>query len=179
MPDLSFYPESVLRERAVGNPVRFGQEHREKIARLVDVADLSLLPFEEAREGISRTLDSDDPLEVYWGLITCSCFGDEAREFYETAKALCENSDLLVRTRAAEFLGLAGKMDPAPVILQALEESADAAEALLILNSLVLLKDGPHAYKFDVSKLELNPVLAGDPMVQWRMDYLSAGTIQL
>ena len=56
-------------------------------------------------------------------------------------------SDLLVRTRAAEFLGLSGLGDPVPVILDALYRSQDEVEALLILNSLVLLMDGPHGIR--------------------------------
>ncbi|MCP4310214.1 MAG: sulfatase [Bacteroidetes bacterium] len=178
MPDLSFYPENVLRERGFGNPVLFGQEHRKEIAGLVDVADLSLLSFEDAREGISMALDSENCLEVYWGLISCSCFGKEAEEFYKTAKRLCSHDDLLVRTRAAEFLGLSGAMDPAPVIIQALEESGDAVEALLILNSLVMLNDGKQGYEFDIRQLELDPAVAGDRIVQLRMNYLGAGSTQ-
>lgn len=178
MPDLGFYPENVLREKAFGNPVLFGTSHREEIAGLVDVADLCLLPFEDAREGLSAALESENVLELYWGLISCSCFGKRAGEFYYRAKELCTHDNLLVRIRAAEFLGLTGIVDPAPVIIQALEESEDAIEALLILNSLVLLRDGSAAIDFDLSKLSLAPQLSGDRMIQWRMDYLVEGTTE-
>ncbi len=178
MPDLSFFPESVLSERGFGNPVQFGQEQRLEIARLVDVADLSLLPFNEAREQIDSVLKSDDPMELYWGMIVCSCFGPKAKDFYGTAKALCNHDNLLVRTRAAEFLGLTGMMNPSPVILKALEESGDAIEALLILNSLVVLRDGRPGYVFDLSQLKLAAEVAADPLVQGRMEYLKAGISQ-
>ena len=178
MPDLSFFPESVLSERAFGNPVQFGQEQRSEIARLVDLADLSLLPYMEARQGITLALESEDPVVVYWGLIVCSCFGNEAKEFYGAAKGLCEDDNLLVRTRAAEFLGLTRMMNPSGVILQALEESNNALEGLLILNSLVMLRDGKPGYDFNVSHLKLSPEVAEDPLVQQRMDYLLAGTSQ-
>ena len=49
MPDLSFYPESHLVEAAMGNPVEFGQAHKQDIAALVNVADLSLLDFADAQ----------------------------------------------------------------------------------------------------------------------------------
>ena len=58
MPDLSFYPESELRKGAFSNPVRFGQEHQEEISGLIDIADLSLLSFNEAGEGIASALSS-------------------------------------------------------------------------------------------------------------------------
>ncbi|MDX2431425.1 MAG: sulfatase, partial [Bacteroides sp.] len=74
MPDLSIFPESVLRGKAFGHPVQFGKEHQGEISRLVDLADLSLLPYKEAREPLGSVLKSDDPLELYWGMIVCSCF---------------------------------------------------------------------------------------------------------
>ncbi len=178
MPDLSFFPESVLAERAFGNPVQFGQEHKEVIAGLADLADLSLLPYQEAREQLALSLKSDDPLELYWGMIVCSCFGREAAEFYGRAKDLCMHENLLVRTRAAEFLGLTGMINPSPVIMKALEESNDALEALLIFNSLVMLRDGSPGYVFDMSRLNLRAEVADDPLVQQRMEYLMAGISQ-
>ena len=178
MPDLSFYPESVLREKAFENPVLFGEAHREVIAGLVDVADLCLLSFEDAREGLSAALESEDALELYWGLISCSCFGEKAGEFYSRAKELCGHDNLLVRTRAAEFLGLNKIVDPAPVIIQALEESEDAIEVLLILNTLVILKDGPAAIDFDLSRLKFAPQLSNDRLIKSRMEYLAEGTIK-
>ncbi len=178
MPDLSFYPESELREKAFENPVVFGQEHKQEIAHLVDVADLSLLPYKEAREQLATVLQSEDPLELYWGMIVCSCFGREAAEFYSRAKNLCAHDNLLVRTRAAEFLGLTGMKHPAPVIIEALNESSDALEALLILNSLVLLRDGKPGYTFDISQLNLDPEVQKDSQVQRRIDYLQQGSSQ-
>jgi len=176
MPDLSFFPENILLERAIENPVIFGQKHREEIAALVDVADLSLLPYDEAKDGVAEALSSEDPLMLYWGLITCSCFGERASDFYSRAKELCDHPDLLVRTRAAEFLGLCRLLDPSDIIIRALEESEDAVEALLSFNSLVMLKDGPAAIEFDLSKLKLSDSIRKNPLLQWRMDYLTPGT---
>jgi arylsulfatase A-like enzyme len=172
LPDLSFYPENMLRRMAFGNPVHFGQEHKEDIGALVDIANLQLLPFGEARTGIAGALDSEDPVEVYWGLIVCSSFGMEAAEFSHEILALCNHGDLLVRTRAAEYLGLTSLGDPVPVILDALYQSRDGVEALLILNSLVLLMDGPQEYRFEVDLQELSPEVIQDRQVQRRMEYI-------
>lgn len=174
MPDLSFYPENILRREAFENPLLFGQEHKEDIGRLIDIANLELLPFEEARTGIAEALDSEDPLELYWGLIVCSVFGREAEEFKGQALGLSTYPDPLVRTRAAEFLGLTALGDPVPSILEALYTSEDGVEALLILNSLVLLMDGPQGYIFELDHGKLAPEVLLDKQVQRRLEYIQA-----
>ncbi|MEN8228202.1 MAG: sulfatase [Bacteroidota bacterium] len=172
MPDLSFYPENMLRDQAFDNPVEFGARNQDEIAALVDIADLSLQPFHEAREGIDVALSSEDPMKVYWGLITCSSFSKEAAIFYEKARTLCSHEDLLVRTRAAEFLGLAGAENPVPVITETLLQTGDGIEALLILNSLVLLMDGSHSYEFELSNDHFNAEVLEYPWVQRRLEYI-------
>jgi len=172
MPDLSFYPENVLREEAFDHPVEFGQMHKEEISELKEIADLSLLPFDQARNGLKIALNSDHPIKVYWGLIVCSCFGAEASDFLATAISLCSHPDLLVRTRAAEFLGLTGMEDPVPVITEALKQSEDGIEALLILNSLVLLMDGPFEYEFSLSDEDFKKEVLDEPLVQRRLEYV-------
>jgi hypothetical protein len=172
MPDLSFYPENVLRKSAFENPVLFGQEHKEDIGRLIDIANLQVLPFEKARAGIALALDSKDPVELYWGLIVCSSFGKEAAVFESEALALCKHEDLLVRTRAAECLGLTSLGDPVSPILEALYASEDGVEALLILNSLVLLMDGPLEYCFELDQEKLSQAVIQDQQVKRRLDYI-------
>lgn len=174
MPDLSLYPESVLAEEAFQNPVRFGQEHKSQIAELVDVANLSLLPFGEARGGIESALASDDATTRYWGLIVCSSHGAAAREFVPAAQQLAaDDSNGLVRVRAAEFLGLIGVADPQPVILDALKKSTSAIEAGLMLNSVTLLRDGKPGYKFSIDKSIFSPAMRKNDTVQRRLEYLS------
>jgi hypothetical protein len=111
-------------------------------------------------------------LKIYWGLIVCSTFGEEASVFEGLAVDLCSHPDLLVRTRAAEFLGLTRLADPAPVILEALYECEDGIEALLILNSLVLLMDGPQECTFELDQGRLSPEVTGNQQVQRRLEYI-------
>ena len=172
MPDLSFYPENVLKDQAFDNPVVFGQQHQDEIAELIDIADLSLHSFDEAREGINAALSSGNPMKIYWGLITCSSFGQKSEPFFNMARGLCSHDDLLVRARAAEFLGLTGVENPAAVITEALRQTVDGVEALLILNSLVLLMDGPHTYEFVLSNDDLAPEVLEDSEVQRRLEYI-------
>ena len=179
MPDLSFYPENMLRMEAFGNPVLFGELHKMDIASLIDIANLELLPFEEARDAIEFALNAEDPVKIYWGLIVCTSFGKEAAGFKKRIHDLCEHEDLLVRTRAAEFLGLTALGDSVPVLTEALYSSVDGVEALLILNSLVLLMDGPHAYSFVIDWSALSPEVQEDPQVQRRLEYILKKTDQV
>ncbi|HUT14510.1 MAG TPA: sulfatase-like hydrolase/transferase [Thermoguttaceae bacterium] len=171
MPDLSFYPESYLVEHAMDAPVAFGQQHAEQIARLVDVADLSLLPAAEAVPKLEKALASSNPWERYWALIACSCLGDDAKELAEAAQARLDDPELLVRVRAAEFLGIIGAADPRPTLRDVLEKTGSNVEALLTLNTVVFFHDRtPGGYAFDVKSLNIK---ASSGEVGRRIDYLS------
>jgi len=171
MPDLSFYPESHLIKAAFENPVKFGQEQKDEIGELVDIADLSLLPFKKAKKRVDAALKSDNHWKRYWGLIVCSSFGKDASCFIKDAeKIAADDANLLVRTRAAEFLGLIGAQDPQPVIMDVLAKSSDSTETLLVLNTVVLLRDGKPGYKF---KITADSVNAKGGQVPKRLEYLA------
>ena len=175
LPDLSLYPESYLVEKALGNPTAFGQAHQQDIARLVDIADLSLSPFPQVRSKIESALESDDPWHRYWALIACSSHGESAKPLVGRVKELSANdSELLVRTRAAEFMGLLGVADPRPTIMNCLARTSSHTEANLILNTLVLLRDGKPGYEFNLTwndMKKLKKIKRSD--VQRRIDYLN------
>jgi len=173
MPDLSFFPESELVKKAFGNPVKFGQANKARIARLVDIADLSLVPFDKASDKIEAALDSKDPWERYWGLIVCSCFGKKADGFVATAKKIAaKDAEPLVRVRAAEFLALTGAAEPQAVIMDVLATAEHPLEALLTLNTVVLLRDGKPGYKFKITANSVNPK-ARRGEVSRRLQYLA------
>ena len=170
MPDLSFYPESHFVDHGANSPVDFGQANKSAIEELIDIADLALLPFDQAQAGITKALDSSDPWHRYWGYITCASFGNTAEIFAEKAKKASKDSEPLVRVRAAEFLGLAGLGDPRPAIMSALRDSPSAVATNLILNSAVVLQDGKPGYQFTVSKADVNQ---SDRYIDARIAYLS------
>jgi len=150
LPDTSFYPEPRFLSESQGDGTAFARKYKAQISKLIDLADLQLLPFEQAKPGITKALESKVAVERYWGLINCSAFGKKAAEFYDRAKALAASDpDRLVRVRAAEFLGLTGTVDPMPVLTEALNESKDHVEVCLILNSVVLLVDSHLGWEFD------------------------------
>ena len=174
MPDLSFYPESFLVDSAADNPVAFGQEHKQEIARLIDIADLQLLSFENAQPNLERALGASDPWHRYWGLIVLSRFGKSGSPFFERAKQLAASDEnLLVRTRAAEFLGLSAVQAPQAVIADCLSKSQSGVEAGLILNSVVLLRDGKPGYAFEISANDFSPAVLSNEAVTRRLDYLT------
>lgn len=147
MPDLGFLPENILINEALENPVAFGRAHRAQIARMVDIADLSLRSFAEAKPGLERALAAAYPWERYWALIACSTHGRAAAELAPLARRIAaDDPERLVRVRAAEFLALIGAGDPHPVLARALQDAADPVEANLILNTVVMLRDGPAGY---------------------------------
>lgn len=171
LPDVSFLPETAL-SSCNGNVVSLLDENKEKIAKLASIADLQLTPFPEAKERIQNALNAADPMVRYWGLITCSAFGETASPFYPKAKALAASDpNLLVRTRAAEFLGLTGAADPAPLLHKILQECHDPIEANLILNTVVLLRDSA-GMKIDPAVIKQAPWSKLGGLVDHRVDYL-------
>jgi arylsulfatase A-like enzyme len=177
LPDIGFFPEPVVLAESAGDGAAFGQKHKEQIAKLIDIADLQLRPFPEAASRIEKALDSPVAVERYWGVITCSAFGPQAAPLIEKIKRLAESDpDRLVRTRAAEFLGLTGHGDPAPILLDVLSQCADPIEVNLILNTVVLLRDSA-GMKFDVPEDAAWTRMEG--LVPHRVNYLNGGTGEL
>jgi len=176
LPDLSFYPESRLAEDAFKNPVAFGQAHKPEIARLVDIADLALLPFADAQDRLKAALASENPWERYWALIVCSAHGRAAEPLVPAAQSLAASDpENLVRVRAAEFLGLIGKADPRPVVMDALARADSPLDAGLILNTLVLLRDGKPGYAFELTRdtpIGGNTDAPGKAIIKSRLEYL-------
>lgn len=141
MPDLSFYPEPYFIENGMDNPVQFGQEHKDDIAKLIDIADLSLLSFSKAKKGIGKALNSKNPWQRYWGLIVCSSFGERATTCHKKARQLLNKDPVaLVRTRALEFLLLNGETVDENLIIDIIKSARSETEANLILNTIALLK---------------------------------------
>ena len=170
LPDLSLYPESYLVDKALEDGVAFGQKHKEEIARLVDIADLSLLPAEDAIPKLNAAIKSDNAWDRYWTLTVCSCFGEEAQLLSQAATKCLSDDELLVRVRAAEFLALIGAVDPRPTLRQVLADSESSVEALITMNTIVFLRDHTDTPKLDPAGLKIK---SSRGEVQRRVDYLT------
>lgn len=173
MPDLGFYPESVLAGEAADDPVKFGQRHQPEIARLVEIANLQLLPFEDAQEEIAAALKSNNPWQRYWGLIVCSAFGEPATALSVRIQEMAQSDPVnLVRVRAAEFLALTSSYDAWPVLRETLRNAQSATEANLILNTVVLLRDG-FGKKLPVTADDVRHLNEGRGELERRLEYLA------
>lgn len=156
--DLSLFHESHLYDHAFENPVKYGKEHGYEIAGLVDVAAMSLKPYEQVKTKLRGLVASKNSNERYWAWIVLSCFGKQASEMGELAEKMSrEDSDNLVKVRAAEFMGIAKTGDPVAPLTQSLYESKNPVEATLIFNTIVLLRDGfGYQFKLDPKRFDLN-----------------------
>jgi arylsulfatase A-like enzyme len=169
LPDLSFFPESTLVEH-LDHPVEFGRQNQQLIAKLVETADLALLPWEQARAALQQAVAAEHPAVRYWALIALSTFGSEAEGLVDEVRPRLSDEDLLVRMRAAEFLAIIRAEEPQAVIMQVLQQSDSHAEALLTLNTVVYLRDTLD-YEFSIAA---DDVKAIGPEVKRRLEYLSA-----
>ncbi len=153
MPDLSFYPEPYFIESGLSNPVAFGQQNKNEITELIDIADLSLKSFDESKEKIEAALKSDNPWKRYWGLIVCSSFGKESYPFFKMGVQLSKHdTNNLVRIRAVEFLMLHVQNVPSDLIFEILKNAKSETETNLILNSITLIKTVQPEFKINMPK---------------------------
>lgn len=167
--DLSFYPESHMVAHALEDGIAFGKKHVREIGDLVDLADLSLISFSKAERKLSTAMQSENPWRRYWACISATMHGESAKPLVSLAKKLLEDKNLMVRVRAAEFLGRIQAHDPMPTLLNVVNQSTSSQEVLLAFNAVVYLQDFC-GYDFDTSKVALR-VKAGESAR--RIDYLS------
>lgn len=171
LPDLSFYPESYLAENAMQDPVAFGQQHKQEIAEFVDIADLALLPFKEAKTALLSALASNDPMKRYWAAMACTAFAEEASGISDNVVPLLKDDVLVVRMRAAEFLGRIGKVNPQITLTEIVNTTENSVEATEALNSVVWFKDFFNG-KYPVQRSDFNPISRGAD-VDDRLNYIN------
>lgn len=152
--DLSFYPENRMVTTALNDGVAFGREHSKQISRLSDLADTALRPFSEVQQALASSLQSKGALRRYWALKVCSNFGEKAKSLAIAAMPLLNDENLMVRVRAAEFLGSIKAVDPMPT-LYGVVNNAETEQALMIaFNTIVYLRDQV-GHKYDPEKVKL------------------------
>jgi uncharacterized sulfatase len=174
IPDLSIMPEPIMIEqmkRAEGTEkfLQFAAQYRGFFSSLIDQADLCLFPFEMSEAQLKEGLSSSEPGSVYWSLTACCSYGKAAASLAYAAREQLDNSDELVRLRAAVFLALIGAEDPQPHLMKILKETDDSTINLMVLNDVVLLRDF-HGYKFDITP---DDVTAKSGEVNRRLEYLA------
>ena len=172
MPDLAFYPEFYLINNAFDNQVAFGQAHKDQINKYIEIANIQFDSFDKNADKLAAALKSNDPWTRYWALITCSYFDKEAAQFISIIITMIkDDSDSIYRVRAAEYLGIINEQNPVNDMLNALYSTHDAAEALLIFNSIVLMQDA-YGYEFDIEPEKLQEEVTKEKLIDVRLSYL-------
>jgi uncharacterized sulfatase len=165
--DLSFVTETLLLREGRSNPVKYGIEHADEIAKYIDTVNIALLPWEQATTKLIASMNSGDSLVRYWSFVAASSMVASKAELRTTAAAdesliqLAQRSLLdsepLVAARAAEFLAVIGAADPRGVFVRSVNRSRDEVEALQILNMAAAVHaNGQSDYPIDANKLEFS-----------------------
>jgi uncharacterized sulfatase len=139
--DLSFYPESYMIDNALLDTISFGKKRSTEISRLVDVANLALLPFQKVEKQLKELLSSGTDLEKYWACLVAAQFGPQAKSLHSLLPELMGDSNLMVQLRAVEAWSLISKKNPMPKLIEIANVSKSRIEVLLVLNSVTFFRD--------------------------------------
>ena len=178
MPDLSFFPEPYFIQKGIKNPVAFGQSKQEQIVQFIKVADLQLRDFSKVQQKLTKALADENPWVRYWALIVCSYFGEQATPFVSTIRKMAQSDvNNLVRTRAAEYLGLMGEIEAIALLESCFQKAEAITEANLILNSMTLLKDLDERFGFNLDPNKISEAWMKDKAshLSERVKYLNNG----
>ena len=148
--DLSFYPESFMVDKALLNPIAFGKKRSSEIAKLVDIADLALLPFQEVDNHLKEILSSGTDWQKYWACLVVAQYGPQAKSLESLLPELMEDSNLMVQLRAVEAWALVSQNNPIPKLIEITNVSKSRIEVLLTLNSIAFFRDH-QGYDLDAS----------------------------
>ncbi|WP_159083977.1 sulfatase family protein [Saccharobesus litoralis] len=150
LPDLGFYPESLLHIDAFDNPTAFGLRRQANISQLIDIANLQLEPFSMVKNQLNKLLDANDDMQRYWAIVTLTTFGQQAKSFSTRIESLLKNDpNVLVKARAVEFLTLVNNYNPVSKIESLLKQKQHELVDLEILNIATLLRD-LKGYSFNI-----------------------------
>ena len=152
--DLSFYPENRMVTAALNDGVAFGRKHAKQLSRLSDLADTALRPFDEVQQTLIKALQSQSALHRYWALKVCSNFGNKAKPLTLTTMPLLKDKNLMVRVRAAEFLGGIKAVDPMPTLYGVVNNAETEQTLMIAFNTIVYLRDQV-GHKYDPEKVKL------------------------
>lgn len=171
--DLSFIPEyRLLKEGAMKNPKKYGEEHSEAIASYVATSDLMLEDFDSVQKELETALQAKDPLERFWALTTCMSFGEEAKPIAARIRAIkSKDEDLMNRALAATYLTFTETENSIQDLEKELYQIEDPIEALWLLNEFAWLQD-LHGFHFEINERNLIEAVKEYPSVRRRLDHL-------
>ena len=110
-------------------------------------------------------------MKRYWAAMVCTAFAAEASEISSNVKPLLKDEVLIVRMRAAEFLGRIGEINPQLTLIEIVNTTPNSVEATEALNSVVWFKDFFNG-KYPVKRSDFHPVSDGAD-VDDRLNYIN------
>ncbi len=142
-PDLGFIAESKLVQTDINTSFyEYGNATNDHIQVLIDIANLPLMPFEQAKEALTSALNNKHEDRVYRALIALTSFGQQGIEFTPLVKnLLAKSSSIRVRGRALEYLTLVDNYDPTIIFNQLYAQAIHDLEQVELLNIATLLKE--------------------------------------
>lgn len=167
--DLGLLPESIWLEEGKQNPVGYGSQSHKRLKRLMNVANLQLLPFSKAKEEIRKALVSPDEAERCWALTACVWWGDKASELSSQIGEMLKDPSALVQSRAMVFLTTTTHINPVGLLKKVLLQARSGAETLWILNDMAYLKNYYPDLCLSLANDDIPVKCEG---VDWRIDYL-------
>ncbi|MBY6210943.1 sulfatase [Microbulbifer agarilyticus] len=164
-PDLGFIPESHLVQTEIESSLyAYGRTHSAHIQELIDIADLQLLPFEQAMPKLKAALEQDDANKVYRALVSATSFGKQAAVFTTKARELLVKSNSIqVQSRAMEFLTLVANDNPITTFNALYGNAKHDMEKVELLNIAALLKEQRGFIFEQPSDLNILPPVKGTP----------------
>ena len=167
--DLGFFPETLILEEEMDNPDAYGNRNKKRIETFREVADLQIEDFNEIKSRLEQALKSDDAVERWWGLTTCTAFGKEAVSLKKTAQCLLDDERSYIRARAMVFLSRTGDRFADKDVYSVLDNSTTDAESLLALNDFTYLVESGLLAPFKLEEADVQKSCNG---VDWRVKYL-------
>lgn len=140
--DLSFYPESVLVTQALKDTASFAKSRKAEINQLIDIANLQLLTFEQAKPKLITALTSNNQWQQMWALIAASSFAEEAKELVTLVEKTAKTSNsIYVKFRAVEFLAIAANKQPDAQFVNLILNAENDYQRLEMLNIAAYLTE--------------------------------------
>lgn len=175
MPDLSFLTEAVVVSEAIVNPVAFGQRNQAQILRLIEAANLALLPLDEATPAIMEALNDEDPWVRYWAVVAATSHAGKVPSLTARVRELLMDIEPLVVTRACEYMTLATDEDIRGYLYRSFQRVTNEPEALRVLNTAVFLHDfHPEKIKVNVDEIQFIFEYGPKSEIERRLEYLKS-----
>lgn len=101
--DLGIIPEALWMD-SISDIEAYKSKIRSKYADYLATANMSRESFKEVSRQLKASLKSDDEIILYWALVACNTYGQEASGMKRRISELLKNGTPLVRSQAASYL---------------------------------------------------------------------------